>query len=274
MDSKSACRFVAAVILATMLAACGGGDAPAVCPPNVHPITCTPRPGADGDDATPPVAANDSAASAGLWQGTTSNNRTAYAVLLSSGTYWVIYTVAGDPTLIAGVTEGTATSIGGTFTSTDARDFNLEGLGVSSASVTGRYVPQESLSGTIRYPSQTIQFSATYVRAPAASLAQVAGTYDGVSATMNGSEATTVTVNANGAFTGSTAGGCHFTGTAKPRTEVAVFDVSVTFGGGACVGGTSTVTGIAFYDIATRKLFTAGVDATRSKVFLGLGVKQ
>ncbi len=49
--------------------------------------------------------------------------------------------------------------------------------------------------------------------------------------------------------------------------------MSVTFGGGACSLGTSTVTGVAYYDANDRTLVVAALNATRTNGFLFLGTK-
>lgn len=176
MNTKTAHKFFTACIFASWLVACGGGGPPAECPPNVHPAFCASAPGAGGG------AVNDPAASAGLWQGTTSNGRETFGALLSDGTYWFFYTLIGNPLFIAGVGEGTATSIGSTLTSTNGRDYNLEGRGVSSATLTATFVPQTSLSGTIRYPDETVSFTSSYRTFPPAALSQIAGSYRGTAA--------------------------------------------------------------------------------------------
>jgi hypothetical protein len=236
-------------------------------------IGCGPGLPIEGEQ-TATTTRNEPASSAGLWQGSTSTNRTAFAALLSDGKYWVVYSTVGNPNFIAGVIEGTATSVAGKFTSGDALDFNIEGLGITSATISGTYVPKSTLSGAIRYSSQnTTSFSANYLSAPAADLSQIAGTYNGSSTAGGAVEATTVVVDAGGRFTGSTAGGCNFTGSAAARTDVGVFNASVTYGSG-CLHSGVTVTGISFYDAANRQLLTVGLNAARTIGAIGVGTKQ
>jgi hypothetical protein len=261
--------MLAAALVCAALLGCGGGS-PTVCTPLMHPVTCAAIPGGDG---SLPGAVNNPTESAGLWQGITSNGRKAYGVLLSDGTYWFIYTAMGNPSLIAGVGQGTATSIDGTLTSTNGLDFNLEGLGVTAASITATYSPRVSISGTVRYPTQSVSFTASYVDVPPAALSQIAGSYRGTAAVVSASETVNVTISASGTISGVGASGCSFTGAAAPRIDVAVFDVTVTFAGGICALGTSTVRGVAFYDTGTGHLISAALNTGRTNGFLALGAK-
>jgi hypothetical protein len=247
-------KMVAAALVCVALFGCGGGGD-----------------GGTGDSALSP--SNDPAASAGLWKGSTSNGRQAYGVTLSDGTYWFIYTAVGNSSRIAGVGQGTATSIGGTLISVDGLDFNLEGLGVSAASITATYSPRVSLNGTVRYPSQSVSFTTSYVSVAPAALSQIAGSYRGTAAVVAATESVNITISASGAISGTSASGCTFTGAATPRTDAAVFDVTVTFAGGVCALGGSTVKGVAFYDTSAGQLLSAALNAGRTNGFLALATK-
>jgi len=50
--------------------------------------------------------------------------------------------------------------------------------------------------------------------------------------------------------------------------------LSVTFGGGLCIFGTSTLPGIAYYDVPTHQLYAIAPNAARTDGFLAVGVKQ
>jgi hypothetical protein len=76
------------------------------------------------------------------------------------------------------------------------------------------------------------------------------------------------TLNATGAFSGSVSG-CSFAGTAMPHGNVNVFDLSVTFQGGLCVFGTSTLTGIAQFD--GIYLIAVAPNAARTDGFFFIG---
>lgn len=270
MASRTRISVAALAVLASLcLAACGGGGS----------SSTTSTTGVSA--APPPVAAPappPSPTAEGLYVGTTSNLRTVTGIILDNGTYWVIYTSAGNPSLIAGVIEGTGTSKFGSFSSSDARDFNLEGLGISNGIVSGSYFAKQSLSGIVTYTgsNQTISFSAGY--SPAyeltPSIATIAGTYIGTAAVLGSIEAATGTISPSGALSGRGTSGCQFAGTIAPHAKGNVYDVSVTFGGGVCSNGTSTVTGIGYFDEATRRLYGMALNSERSNGFIFVGTKQ
>jgi hypothetical protein len=104
-------------------------------------------------------------------------------------------------------------------------------------------------------------------------LVQVAGTYNGSVASSQGWQNVVITLNAAGGFYGISSG-CTFTGTATPHGSVNVMDLVVTFNGGLCIFGTSTLLGIAYYDAPTGQLFAAAPNAARTDGFLAVGVKQ
>jgi hypothetical protein len=128
--------------------------------------------------------------------------------------------------------------------------------------------------GTIAYfNGDTASFTSTYnddyESAPNVNL--VAGTYAGVRAD---NHTVTVTVDSSGTLSGHSSDGCTFAGTLSPRAKGNVFHHAVTFGGGACRLGTETVAGVAWYDAATHRLYSAALDSARTTSFLFLGTKR
>ena len=89
---------------------------------------------------------------------------------------------------------------------------------------------------------------------PPPNLNLVAGSYDGLRAD---NHMVTVTVDAAGTLSGHSSDECTFAGTFVPRAKGNVFHHAVTFGGGACPQGTETVAGVALYDGATNRLYSA-----------------
>jgi hypothetical protein len=86
MHFKRIRSYVLGLLFLVSLSSCsGGGDAPAPAP------------------TTPSTASAE-----GLWFGTTNTNpsRTVTGVVLDNGVYWFLYSVAGDPSIIAGVVQG------------------------------------------------------------------------------------------------------------------------------------------------------------------------
>jgi hypothetical protein len=213
----------------------------------------------------------------GLWTGTTSTGRTITGVVLDNGTYWVLYSAPNNSSVIAGAVQGTGTSANGSFSSSDGRDFNLEGQGINSTTVSASYVAKQSLNGSIAYPSlnQTVTLSSAYNAAydQSPSLSVISGIYTGSAAVVGGSEAASLTITTTGVITGSGASGCTFNGTATPRAKGNVYNLSVTFGGGACANGTSTVTGIGYFDSASNRLYGTGLNSGRTNGFIFVGTK-
>jgi hypothetical protein len=52
-----------------------------------------------------------------------------------------------------------------------------------------------------------------------------------------------------------------------------LFDLTVTFGGGVCSNGTSTVTGIGYFDASTKRIYGAAPNSSRTDGFLFVGTK-
>ena len=211
----------------------------------------------------------------GLWRGTTSSDRTIAGLVLGSGEYWFIYSAVGNGAVIAGAVQGNGTSQSGRFTSSDGIDFNFEGAGNNPVTIDATYVPKNSLDGTVQDTGATssltfttayqFEYGGTPIMEPL--ITTFTGTaYAGLT------EYTEVTIAASGALTGVSASGCTFSGTLTPSTDGNYYNVTVTFQGGACVNGTSTVTGVAFFEIYSRRLTSAALNATRTSGFVFDGV--
>ncbi len=210
----------------------------------------------------------------GRWTGTTSTGRTVAGLILKDGSYWVFYTAKGNPYIVAGLVQGTGTSHAGSFGSSNTRDFNLEGVEIRAATMRGGYVPNNSFRGTIAYVTgDTESFTSTYDAdsESAPNLNLVAGTYVGLRADHH---TVTVTVDSAGTLSGSSTDGCTVAGTLSPRAKRNVFQTSMTLEGGACRQGTETLTGVALYDVATQRLYSAALNSARTTSYLFSGVKQ
>jgi hypothetical protein len=242
-------KILAVLIISLMVGACGGG----------------------GSNSN-----TESGTAEGLWQGTTSTNRAIAGVVLDDGTFWFIYSGVGNSSVIAGVVQGNGTSNNGSFTSSNGRDFSFEGLGVNDFTLAATYAAKNTLRGTVTSTTSgsgtfASTYSTDYELTP--NLLDIAGTYSGSDASSGGVESATVAISSTGVISGNSAKGCSFTGNATPRPNGNVYNVSVTFGGGVCVNGTNTVTGVAYFDASTRRLTSAALNSGRTDGFLYVGTK-
>jgi hypothetical protein len=233
--------------------------------------------GGGSSSSAPPPPPPDLGTAEGLWNGTTGSGRAFTGLILDDGTYWFLYSAVGNNAVLGGAVEGDGTSSSGKFTSSNGMDFNLEGLGINAFTLSGTYTAKSQLGGTLTYTGGTTNtFTSTYDPdydlTP--SLATIVGTYSGEAATVDsGPEATIVTIAGGGAITGASASGCNFTGTVSTHAKGNVYDVSVTFNGGVCTNGTSTVTGVAYFIAAQKELVSTALNGGRTNGFLFLGVK-
>ena len=235
------------------------------------PVACG---GGYGDRDLSSLPQHTAPSAEGRWTGATPTGRVVSALVLDDGSYWLFYTARGNPDVLAGLVQGTGTSHSGSFGSSNTRDFNIEGAGIHAATMSGGYVPNKSFQARIAYfTGDTESFTSTYDANSevATNLNVVAGTYAGLRAD---NHTVTVTVESAGTLSGHSTDGCAFAGTLSPRAKGNVFHTSVTFGGGACRQGTETVTGVAFYEAATHRLYGAALNHVRTTSFIFLGMKR
>lgn len=219
--------------LVTALAACGGGGG-----------------GGGSAPAAPPIPSAE-----GVYQGTTSTGRSFNAVVLEDGSIWALYGTMSNNTLyVNGAFTGTGSSNSGTYAASTT-DFPAPGTTPYVGTLTGTYKAGSSFSATLTENGQSETVSGStpaaslYVYNTPASLSKVVGTWTG--GLLDG-ESATVTIQANGSFTGTSSLGCSFTGTLSPRASGKnVFNVSLVFGNTSCASPGQTATGIALaYPIA------------------------
>ncbi|WHZ29161.1 MAG: hypothetical protein OJF51_003962 [Nitrospira sp.] len=84
----------------------------------------------------------------------------------------------------------------------------------------------------------------------------------------------TVTVDAAGTLSGHASDGCTVAGTLSLRAKGNVFHTSMRLEGGACRHGAETLTGVALYDAATHRLYSATLNHARTTSYLFLGTKR
>lgn len=242
-----------------IFAACGGGDDDEPCRKMEGGVfvPCTPAP-----NPSPKVPE-------GIWGGASSNGLAVSTLVLENGRYFSIYSSGGA---VSGLVEGILTASGGKFTDPAAVDFS----GPSSpmaASVNGTFTEKQSMSGTVQVGGQTVSFNGNYnsLYDTPVTLADAQGTWTGGLA--GSSASVTVTVGANGTFTG-TDGACGFSGTVTPRASGKhVLDGTVTFQNSSCALGTGT--SINFEAVPSGgQIVAAGVTSQRNGAFVFIGNKN
>jgi hypothetical protein len=187
-----------------------------------------------------------------------------------------LYSTTANPVVIGGIVQGNGTSSSGSFSSANARDFNLEGLGVLNATVSASYNSRQSLNGSISYTAGgtttfTSTFNADYDTAP--SFAALSGTYAGQVAFSQGVENANVTISPTGMLSGMGASGCTVSGTVVPRPRGNVYNLTLTFGGAPCFFANQTMNGVAYYDSAAKRVYGATPTSARTDGILFVGVK-
>jgi hypothetical protein len=245
---------VLAVSWLLALSACGGG-------------------GGNGGTPSAPVISAE-----GLWTGSTSTARTVTGIVLDNGTYWLLYSVPNVSVLTAGFVQGTGTSINGSFSSSDGIDFNISGQGINNATVSASYVSKQSFIGSVSYPNPnstytfTSAYNADYDKTP--SLSAIAGNYGGIASVAGSHEAITMVINSQGlvAGTGTGTSSCQYAGLVVPRAKGNLYDLSLVISGSNCTG-TSSVTGIGYFDSGAKRLYLAALNSARSNGLVFDGIK-
>ena len=209
----------------------------------------------------------------GVYGGTLSGSpSTAFRLLvLEDGSFWSMYGTATASVFgVAGFTQGAGTSVNGTFTSTNAKDFGFYPAVAGTATATYN-TNAGTISGTSVTSSGTVGFSggpiadSLYNYSAAANLSTVSGSW--VTSSLTG-ESVAVSIGANGAVTGTSSLGCNFAGNVAPRPSGKnVYNVTLTFGPSPCLLAGQAATGIAVaYPLASgqTQLVVAVTDLSRT----------
>ncbi len=235
-----ALKLTVTTVLASALAACGGG----------------------GDSAS-------TIAAEGIWGGTTSGGTLTALIVLEDGETWGAYGNDNVSSPAAGVLQGQL-STSGNVVSGSLRDVSLLGSEPSNVSISGTTVPKSSLNlllgGTT---SLNMTYDASYDTP--ASLATMAGTYTGTALSSDGiDEGSTVVLTQGGAISTSsaTATGCTGSGSVALRnSSKAVVNFSITFSGTGCLFPPGTVIqGVA--QVTGGDLVVIGLDGSKTQGLL------
>lgn len=249
--------------------------------------------GGDSDSAAPVVPAGTAE---GLWTGTMAG-RTLNGAVLDDGTYWFLYSEVGAPTIMAGTLQGNGSTSNGTFASSNGLDFfngspplPPEKLDVT---VTGSYVMQQNLGGTVTYSAGALTFTSTFnsENSVAPVIANVADTYSGSAfgfphtITISNLGVVTVTTTGGPHRTGASADasgielGCDFTGTLTPRSQGGnMYDIVLTPDPSNILTfaqcNPATLTGVAFFDATDNKrIYVLALNSSRNRVFPFTGTR-
>lgn len=258
------------MLAASLLAACGGsgggGFSSSAAPPPPAPAPPPPAP------PPPPPAVSIE----GLYRGTTPGNQETAAFFLDDGRYYIFYSVVAVPALIAGVWEGVGTDNNGSYTSSNLKDFNIEGVATRDGSLSATYVAQKSVNGLVTYANSAFApvtfpgtYSSDYTVVP--TLASLAAIYAGTVAESRGGglrDALSIAVLSNGAFTGFSRSGCNVSGQLAVRARGNALALTVTMGPAPCPSPGQVTTGIAAYNPATLRFVFATTTADRSNAVL------
>lgn len=231
--------FCATVLAGLSLASCGGGD---------------------------PYA--------GLWTGTLGGNRQASAIVLDDGAYYMLYSRAGDPSLLGGMLQGSGDFHSASFTSTNARNYNWEVIGAPAqvANLSGKVGGHMTVAGSV---NGSTPFSVKYEREFDGDprLSVLAGSYTGNVVFAYGVRPATMTVTAAGQVS-TNIDGCSITGQVAPRRDANVYDLTVAFGGLPCIFPFVQFTGVTVYREDIGRLEAAVAHASRTQGIGFMGARQ
>jgi hypothetical protein len=215
----------------------------------------------------------------GTLLGTSSTSRSLITViqqLFPGDVAWIIYSSSGNSGSVAGFIQAPESSIGGSLTSSNAKDFNFESNHLDNDTISASYAPHGAFSGLIMNTStnQNVTFTTNFSAVSDVRLfvPDIVGSYAGSASFFGLTETASMTIAASGGITGTTARGCHFTGTVAPSGEN-YFTVSLSFVSTGCQGGLGALSGIGYYDANAHKLYTPAVDSQRTTGFIFVGVK-
>jgi hypothetical protein len=194
-----------------------------------------------------------------VWRGTSVTGRSVAGVVFADGEFWFTYT-AEQSSLPSGVVTGVATVDSAGELTGFGTDLNFDGAGSRAAELSGDVLARQSLAIDVVVGGETVlQFTSAYSvqDEQPADLSTVLGSFIGTASTVAGAETSEVIVGDAGMLAGESALGCDFTGSVSPRSDINVFDVSLSFVGDTCLFADLQASGVAW--IVDQRTFTATV---------------
>lgn len=254
MRSHHCFRMIGTAILSSfVLVACGGGGGADSGSSGSTSATTT-------TTTTPPVVAAPSVD--GFYDGQSDKGQTVTSVILSDNSYFQLYSKPGAPNTFSDAVLGIGTSLNGSFSSANSTDITLNGTVKAPVNLSASYTPKKTFNGTLTYPdNSTITFTTTYNAAyqGTPTLTALTGTYTGTIATANLSETLTLTVTSDGKISGPLLCDCNVSALVQPLTTGNAFSVVIKFNGGQHALSGQSLTGTAYLDAATNRLFLIGL---------------
>ncbi len=233
--------IVLIVLAVALLAAtgCGAGSSPIAqtqAPTTPKPIT------------QPTTPTSTGSAAQGVYSGSTTAGTTLTAIVLPNDDFVALYgTESSNLFYVSGVLFGRGQSDHGTFTVDWIDDYSYTGT-ITKLSLAANYVIGSSLNGTLTGPgvaaisiTSTTMPSSSFNYNTGALLSDITGDWSG---TLFDGTPANITVNAYGAFTGSSSSGCSFSGTITPDASRNFFVVLFAFAGDPCSEPNTEAAGI------------------------------
>jgi hypothetical protein len=203
----------------------------------------------------------------GIWDGTTSTNKSALLIVLENGETWAVYgkgedsseTLFGHTTSNNGHFSGSGFDVIG-----DTVITNFAGTFASKSNLNLKVGSGETITAT---------YNPDYDQSPPA-LSAIAGNYSGQALTTETRfQPISTSISSSGTIHIPTTAGCSATGTINPRaTGKNIYDVTVVFKGQRCaVGNGETMRGIGSYDANVGQVMLLALNSDKSDGFIFLG---
>lgn len=254
-------KLLGVSLLAVALTACGGGGGDSG------------SSSSSGENGNPPVT---NAAVKGIYTGNTNQGQNVIGLVDKNNKFWFLY----SPPYSAGVTgfmTGNLTVSGDKVKANNGKDFYFGGSTILNTSISGTVESEKTLNGVITYsPSNQVSFNTVYdptLNNMVSDLETISGNYDGESATLYGIEVANLTISSIGSISGEGESGCSFSGSITPEEGTPYYKIDITFGESPCYLANKSISGIAYYDIQEKTLYSVSENNERSNAVLFFGKK-
>lgn len=191
-------------------------------------------------------------AAQGIYGGTASTGDTLAAFVLSDGRFWILYQNQAGVDLPSwrGFIYGHSNENGSTLVSSSATQFRFEPAAITPSALSATIQARSRLSGTLQLSGQNATFNVLYGEHPF--ISGISKTYVlSIAGLANGTENVylqgNLTITSSGNISGVVTGDCAVSGSAKPRGDINVHDLSLTLSGISCPA-TVPLEGIAYFE--------------------------